>query len=363
MSKKKVLLGMSGGVDSSMTAWFLLQQGFEVIGVTFNIVSPLSSISSKDFIIEAKSLADKLHFHHYVFDAYEDFQNSVVKYFTDEYLAGRTPSPCIHCNNTIKWKFLYEEAKRLGCDYISTGHYVRLTNKNNIYHIQKGIDPLKDQSYFLWNLPQHILQKCIFPLGSKNKKEVKQKALELGYKNISHKKESMGVCFLQGQNYRDFLLSTDNKSHKNMSEGVVKNRLGETIGTHDGIALYTIGQKRGLQLNKNQGEYVATLDAQNNIITTSPKKELHSSSLKINDYSFANPNYLDFPKEVDIRIRGYDCVPPTPGTIEIINQQLVVHFNTPVWAITPGQSVVFYEDSDIVVGGGIVDEVIYDKKE
>ncbi len=362
MRKKKVLLGMSGGVDSSMTAWYLLQQGFEVIGVTFNIVSPLSSDTSKDFIVEAKTLAEKLHFHHYVFDAYEEFQRSVVKYFTDEYLAGRTPSPCIHCNNTIKWKFLYEEAERLGCDYISTGHYVRLIKRNEDYHIQKGIDPLKDQSYFLWNLPQYILKKCIFPLGSKMKKDVKQKALELGFRNISHKKESMGVCFLQGQNYRDFLLATNMKSHKNMTKGIVKNSSGETIGTHEGVALYTIGQKRGLQLSKNQGEYVATLDGKNNIITTAMKEELHSSSLKINDYSFANPNYLNSPKEVDIRIRGYDCVPPTPGTIKLLDQQLVVHFSNPVWAITPGQSIVFYEYSDIVVGGGIVDEVIYDRK-
>ncbi len=351
---------MSGGIDSSMSAYLLQQQEYEVVGITFNTHSPMSSEESVSFISEAKKLADKLQIKHYTIDVYDDFKRSVIDYFVDEYMEGRTPNPCIRCNETIKWKLLYEESERLQCDYISTGHYVSLVKNDNYYHIKKGLDPKKDQSYFLWNLPQYILKRCIFPLGTLLKSEVREKAQELGYNQLADKKESMGVCFLQGQNYRDFLLSLKADKLKSLANGTVKNSNGETVGSHDGIPLYTIGQKRGLNLNRNEGEYVAELHPEKNLIITAPKTKLHSSTLIINDYIFNNPSFLDTKRNVDIRIRGLDAVPPTPGTIEIVNNKLIVHFSVPVWAITPGQSIVFYKDTNIVIGGGIADDVKYD---
>ncbi len=355
MAKTKVLLGMSGGVDSSMSTWYLQQMNYEVIGITFNTISPISSDNSHQYIKEAKELADKLNIKHHVIDVYDDFKSSVIDYFVDEYLNGRTPNPCIRCNETIKWKLLYEESIKLQCDKIATGHYVRLFQKDNISYIQKGIDPIKDQSYFLWNLPQHILNKCVFPLGNFHKYDVKEKARSLGFNHMAGKKESMGVCFLQGENYRTFIGRLRPEINKQLANGIIKNLNGDVIGEHEGFPLYTIGQKRGLTLNKNHGECVAEIDPENNILITAPKETLYSDSLKIKNYILCNPLPENESMKVDIRIRGLDAVPPTPGVINIKDEALIVLFDTPVWALTPGQSIVLYVN-DIVIGGGIVDE-------
>lgn len=356
MSKGRVLLGMSGGIDSSMAAWYLLQQGYEVVGITFNTVSPLSSSASLHFIQEAKDLAQKLNFEHHVMDVYDDFKRDVIDYFVSEYLKGRTPNPCIRCNETIKWKLLFEESERLNCNKIATGHYVRLIKQDGFYHIKKGSDSIKDQSYFLWNLPQGILQKCLFPLGSFSKKKVKDQAKELGFKTIADKKESMGVCFLQGGDYRDFIYELKPELKDKLANGEVYSHQGEKIGTHNGFPLYTIGQKRGLNLEKNHGECVAAIDATNNRLFTAPKNTLFARDLIINHFLTCNPSFLEHSQKVDIRIRGLDYIPPTPGTIQIINKQLLINFDEPVWALTPGQSIVFYQQ-EVIVGGGIVDEI------
>ncbi len=361
MNNEKVLLGMSGGVDSSMSAWYLLQQGYKVIGVTFNTVSPISSNKSLQFITEAKDMALKLGIEHHIIDVYDKFKTEVVDYFVNEYLTGRTPNPCIRCNETIKWKLLFELSQELGCSKIATGHYVTVVNSNGYYHIKKGIDPNKDQSYFLWNLSQDILEKCIFPLGELLKKQVKEKALELGYDKVSYKKESMGVCFLNGKDYRDFINELKPHLKKDLAQGNIFNENGEKIGTHDGFPYYTIGQKRGLNLTKNHGECVAQIDAKNNRLITARKDELYSSHLVIKNFLIFNPNYLNQSRKVKIRIRGLDAVPPTDGELFIVNNKLHVNFSEPVWALTPGQSIVFYE-MDMVVGGGIVDQIQLDIK-
>ncbi len=355
MAKIRVLLGMSGGVDSSMSAWYLQQMDYEVVGITLNTLSPISSTKAHDYIYEAKELAQKLNIEHHVIDVYDDFKTSVIDYFVDEYLNGRTPNPCIRCNETIKWKLLNEYAEQLNCDKIATGHYVRLHHQNNIYYIQKGVDPTKDQSYFLWNLPQKILKKCIFPLGSFIKMDIKEKARDLGFNHMAGKKESMGVCFLQGEDYRSFIHKYQPEIKEKLANGIVKNANNEVIGTHDGFPLYTIGQKRGLNLNKNQGEYVAYINAKENTLITAPKNTLFSDSLYLSNYLLCDQNKINDTIDVDIRIRGLDAVPPTPGKITIKDSSLQVLFNTPVWALTPGQSIVFYQNN-IVIGGGIVDE-------
>ncbi len=355
MQKERVLLGMSGGVDSSMCAWYLLQMNYEVVGITFNTLSPLSSEDSKSFIHEAKELANNLNFEHHTIDVYEDFKHNIIDYFVDEYAAGRTPNPCIRCNVTIKWKLLLEYAEKLKCDKISTGHYVNVEKRDNFYYIRKGLDSSKDQSYFLWNLNQETLKRCLFPLGNYVKKEVKEKAHSLGFKSISTKKESMGVCFLHGTDYREFIREYNPHSPGN-KPGIIKNSDGETIGNHEGVAHYTIGQKRGLHLAKNHGEYVAQIEAESNTLITSPKNHLFSDKLIIEDFMMVDPTFLDEVQNVDIRIRGLDALPPTPGTILLIDEKLHIAFSKPVWALTPGQSIVFYRE-DLVVGGGFANQV------
>ncbi len=354
MKSQRVLLGMSGGVDSSMSAWYLQQLGYEVVGITFNTLSPMSSTESRQFINDAKSLADKLNFEHHVVDVYKEFKREVINYFIDEYMSGRTPNPCVRCNETIKWKLLYEESERLKCDRIATGHYVDIHQKNGFYYIQKGKDPKKDQSYFLWNLSQSILSKCIFPLGKLQKSEVKSTAANLGFNAMASKKESMGVCFLQGEDYRDFIYRLNPELKKELNKGEIHNSKGELIGTHEGYPLYTIGQKRGLNLMKNHGECVAEINSENNILVTSPKDKLFTTKLIISKYLSNDPDFYNQAQHVDIRIRGLDAVPPTPGQVQLKENNLHILFNEPVWAITPGQSIVFYQ-KDKVVGGGIVD--------
>ncbi|GAF02240.1 tRNA 2-thiouridine(34) synthase MnmA [Saccharicrinis fermentans] len=356
MKKEKVLLGMSGGIDSSMSAWYLQNMGYEVIGITFNTISNSLTDHTPQFIAEAQTLAAQLNIEHHVLDVYNQFKKEVIDYFVDEYLKGRTPNPCIRCNETIKWKLLLEESQRLQCTKISTGHYVNITEKEGFYHIQKGKDPSKDQSYFLWNLPQSILSRCIFPLGSFLKSEVKDKAAKLGFQSIVKKRESMGVCFLQGQDYRSYINDMRPELKNKLKNGEVWNSTGNKIGTHDGFPYYTIGQKRGINLQADHGEYVAKIDAANNRLITAPKNTLFTKHLMIHTYLTSNPSFLQGPQQVDLRIRGLDAVPPTPGTIELIDKELHIHFSNPVWALTPGQSIVFYQDN-IVVGGGIVDNM------
>lgn len=233
---------------------------------------------------------------------------------------------------------------------------MNITEKEGFYHIQKGKDPSKDQSYFLWNLPQSILSRCIFPLGSFLKSEVKDKAAKLGFQSIVKKRESMGVCFLQGQDYRSYINDMRPELKNKLKNGEVWNSTGNKIGTHDGFPYYTIGQKRGINLQADHGEYVAKIDAANNRLITAPKNTLFTKHLMIHTYLTSNPSFLQGPQQVDLRIRGLDAVPPTPGTIELIDKELHIHFSNPVWALTPGQSIVFYQDN-IVVGGGIVDNM------
>ncbi|WP_282038051.1 tRNA 2-thiouridine(34) synthase MnmA [Saccharicrinis aurantiacus] len=353
--RKRVLLGMSGGVDSSMCAWYLQQMNFEVVGITFNTLSPLSSEKSTQFIQDAKDLAAKLKIEHHTIDVYDDFKREIIDYFVDEYAQGRTPNPCVRCNVTIKWKLLLEYATTYNCDKIATGHYVDIAVRNEFYHIKKGQDPSKDQSYFLWNLSQEILSRCVFPLAKYNKKEVKLKAAELGFARVSTKKESMGVCFLQGEDYRDYIKTNKPESTGNIP-GCIVNESGEKIGTHEGVAHYTIGQKRGLNLEQNHGEYVAKINANENTLITSPKNKLMSDSIIIDDFMSCDPNYFNRVQKADARIRGLDAVAPTPCTINKVENKLHIKFSEPVWALTPGQSVVFYKN-DIVMGGGFVNEV------
>ncbi len=343
---------MSGGIDSTVAIHQLQQSGFEVIGATLNI--SLDGNKSITNVSKAAELASFFNIEHHVIELGSSFQNKVIDYFTQEYLKGRTPSPCVVCNAEIKMQYLYEYANKYNCNKIATGHYVNVIQDNGIFYITKGIDKQKEQSYFLWNLSQEILAKCVFPLGKLYKKDILKKAKNIGLNDLVNNNESMSICFLQSKDYRDFLDEQIPELKHQLQNGDILNSKGEIIGKHSGYPYYTIGQKRGLNLNSGTtNQYVAKIDSQNNRLITSSKQEIISKEVECDKFYFNNPSFISSSKRVFIRIRGFDYQEPTAGTICKKNNKLQVVFDTPVWAITPGQPMVFYVDNR-VVGGAYV---------
>lgn len=351
-TNRRVLLGMSGGIDSTIAIHYLQNAGFEVVGLTLDIRlnnnTPISNVQ------KAKHLATKLNIEHHVVNVSEIFKKEVIDYFTGEYLQARTPSPCLICNNKIKFQFLYDYSLKLNCDKIATGHYVNIDTIDGIYYISKGIDKQKDQSYFLWNIGQEILKKCVFPLGNMHKKDILKQAKSMNLHYDIDARESMSVCFLRGNDYRDFLDEQFPDLRQTLKDGKILNEKGEIMGSHTGYPYYTVGQKRGLNLKEGiTGQYVAQIDSASNTLITKPKHEITSSCIICTDYYFNDINYLNTPQKVNIRIRGFDYKEPTPGLIKIHENKLQINFETPVWAATPGQAIVFYVGNR-VVGGAIV---------
>jgi len=345
---KRVILGMSGGMDSSMSAILLQRQGYKVIGATLQTHTKADDKN----IMDAQNLAKSLQIEHHLIDCRDEFKKEVITYFADEYINGRTPNPCVYCNRTIKWKYLLDLALQLDCDQIATGHYVRVLQENNQYYIKKGMDPAKDQSYFLWNLSQEVLSKAIFPLGQLKKTEVRQLTSELGYQNIADKKESMGVCFLAGTDYRDYLTRFLTEDHPSLQAGPVIDSNNNQLGHHDGFPFYTIGQRRGIE-GVAKGQCVVGIDPARKALIAGDRNELYTKQLYLKEYSLTPNTSLWENREVFIRVRGLDSVPGYYGKIKTNNDSLEVYFNEDVWAITPGQSIVFYQD-DKLIGGGIV---------
>jgi tRNA-specific 2-thiouridylase len=342
---------MSGGTDSSVCAMLLQEQGFTVKGVTF-ITHRTDNQDTPTYVAEARQLAQQLHIEHQTLDISARFKTEIIDYFTAEYAAGRTPNPCIKCNETIKWAILYDLAKDLNCDRIATGHYANIATINNIHYITKGIDPSKDQSYFLWRLPQHILAKAMMPLGQFTKQQVKAMALERGFRAVSTKKESMGICFLAGSDVTSFLKK--NLPPELQQAGVIIDRQGNTIGHHDGAPFYTIGQKRGLTLNEEaKGSCVHQIMPQQQTIVADTPEDLYCNHLTTNNLYFNRLSDIIEGKTYQLRIRGLDTVPSHPAKLQIKDNQLIINFKNPVWAITPGQSIVVY-DENRVLGGAII---------
>ncbi|MCG8580918.1 MAG: tRNA 2-thiouridine(34) synthase MnmA [Bacteroidales bacterium] len=348
MDKKRVLLGMSGGMDSSMSAVLLQQQGYEVVGCTLQTHTDDSDAS----IIAAKKLAEERNIGHHLIDCRSEFQETVISYFADEYLKGRTPNPCIKCNETIKWKLLLEKATQLGCEFIATGHYVQKVFVDGSYYIQKGADPNKDQSYFLWNLSQEVISKALFPLGALHKKEVRELAYSLGYGEIADKKESMGVCFLSGTDYRNYLADLLPENHPALSAGEVIDENNNILGHHDGFPFYTIGQRRGIE-GVAKGKCVIAINPEKKQLIAGERASLNTKSLTLNNFSICKNESLWKNKKLFIRIRGLDSVPGYWATISVTDDSLHINFDEEVWAITPGQSIVIYTN-DMIIAGGIV---------
>lgn len=360
MSKHgKVLVAMSGGIDSTVAAVMLHDQGYEVVGITMKTWDYATSGGSKketgccslDSINDARAVAVDKGFSHYIIDIREEFGDYVIDNFVEEYLAGRTPNPCVLCNTHIKWSALLKRADQMECDFIATGHYAEVRNENDRFVISKGLDPKKDQSYVLWGLTQSVLARTKFPMGSFHKSEIKQLARDMGYHELAKKSESYEICFVPDNDYRGFLKRKVDGLEEDVDGGSFVNSKGEIIGTHHGYPFYTIGQRKGLGTAFGKPMFVTEIIAETNTVILGEEEELQRNGMMVGKLNLIKYEKLDDATEAVTKIRYQDS-----GMMsQLYNEgdRMRVEFNAKVKAVAPGQSAVFYEGSD-VLGGGII---------
>jgi tRNA-uridine 2-sulfurtransferase len=344
--KQRILLGMSGGTDSSVAAILLLEQGYEVVGITFRFWEEGENTHLQD----AVRLAGQLGIEHITYDALDVFRANVVQYFIDEYLAGRTPFPCVKCNNELKWKLILEEADRLGCDKVAMGHYVNIVHENNRYFVAEGKDPDKDQSFFLWGLTQAQLSRIVFPLGMFHKTEVRAMAAERGYKRVSEKKDSLGACFCSGD-YRPFLKKQLVEPDKFIYSGNFLDEEGKVLGQHEGFPLYTVGQRRGL-MHLNRKVFVKEIRPDTNEVILAPLKSMYKTEFLIRDVNVVDKSLFSAEFDTLCRIR-YRKQNTLSRVVFLENGTARVELSEPLESIAPGQTAVFYRDGKILGGGFI----------
>lgn len=356
---KRVLIGMSGGIDSTVAAILLLEQGYELVGATFrtfdtikdSCLSKEKGCCSVESILEAKHMASTLGFEHHILDFRDTFREHVIANFVSEYARGRTPNPCVLCNSHIKWGKLMQAAEQYGCDYIATGHYAQIAQHRGHVYLRNAVDTHKDQTYFLWMLTEENLRKTIFPLGGLTKAEVRQIARNHGFEQLSKKAESQEICFIPNNDYRTFLA----EQGVAIPQGEYVDCLGNVLGTHQGYCHYTIGQRKGLGIALGAPKFVTHIDAATNRVTLGNRDDLLTSHATISDVRIRDLDWLTESPTLQARIRYKS---PT------VNCQLsdnclsecetrIVNFSSPVWGVTPGQSLVLYKDG-LVVGGGII---------
>lgn len=357
-NQKLVLLAMSGGVDSSVALAKLLNDGFKVIGITLklwdheyddsNLIKE-SQCNTIDAVNGAKLVCNQFDVHHYTLNFKDLFKKYVVDDFIDEYSNGRTPNPCVKCNAFVKWDGLMQQADKLGAQYIATGHYAIIDNQTDTIKLKKGKDPTKDQSYMLWKVRREYLNRTLFPLGNMTKEEVRAYA-EKENLVTAKRPESMDLCFIDTNNYGKFLNNYIPNKFKNIKEGIILNESGDNIGSHKGFYNYTIGQRKGLGLSRTEPRYVQNINPKNNQIVVSKKENLYSTECTLIDYNWI----IDKPKmpmEADVKIRYYSK--SSKATISYQKKELKVNFKDPQFAITKGQSAVFYNKNQLL-GGGVI---------
>ncbi len=354
--EKRVLVGMSGGIDSSATCIMLQEQGYEVVGVTMRTWDVPSHFSTPgqtqpDEVLEAQALASRLGIEHHVADVRKEFRKVIVQYFIDEYMHGRTPNPCVMCNPLFKERILCEWADRTQCAWIATGHYCQLEDRNGYRYIITGDDPTKDQSYFLWKLPQKILRRMMFPLGGMTKAAVREYLAAKGFEAKARGGESMEICFID-KDYREFLREHCPDIDEKIGAGWFVDSKGLKLGQHKGFAYYTIGQRKGLEIALGKPAYVLKINPAKNTVMLGDADQLKATHMLVEDINVADMNELLTCSNLSVRIR-YRSQPIPCQAILLENQKLLVKFATEASAITPGQSAVFY-DGNRVLGGGFI---------
>lgn len=345
-TNKQVLLGMSGGTDSSVAALLLQDAGYQVTGITFRFYE---KDTHTEYLDDAKQLCQQLGIKHITHDVRHTFRTTIVDYFIHEYMRGRTPVPCILCNNYLKWPLLKQVADEHGIYHFATGHYVRKTFIDGHYHITTGADPDKDQSFFLWGLPQDILQRMLLPMGELTKNRVREIAAERGFLKAAHKKDSLGVCFCP-MDYRTFL-------QQELPEGTILpgkffDEAGNYIARHKGYPFYTIGQRRGLGIDLNRAIFVKEIDPDTNKVILSDLKSLEKTEMQLKDWNIVNPALLLNRDDVIVKIRYRKQANRCTVTLQPDNT-LHVQLHEPLTAIAPGQAAAFYR-GEVVLGGGII---------
>jgi tRNA-specific 2-thiouridylase len=355
-----VFVAMSGGVDSSVVAGLMKDEGYNVVGVTmcFNITHPNStkpSCCGIDGIQDAKRAAEILSIPHYVFNFAKDINDFIIEDFTNEYLSGRTPNPCVRCNQHLKFGSLYDKVKNLGGDYIATGHYgiIDFDQKARQFRLKKGVDPRKDQSYFLYSMKKETLSSVLFPLGGLTKQEVRELARKYGL-NTADKPESQDICFVPDEGYKKFL--EDRVGQEMMKPGPFVDETGKVVGQHKGIAYYTIGQRDKLGIALGYPVYVYKIEKSSNTVYVGNLANLYASGLYAGQLNLVSMNFTKETLEVTVRIR-YNQTEVKAYLTCLDDGHAKVEFALPQKSVTPGQSVVFY-DGDVVLGGAIIDEPI-----
>lgn len=359
---------MSGGIDSSVTALMLHEEGYEVIGITMKTWDYASSGGSRketgccslDSINDARLLAVNLGFPHFILDIRAEFGEHIINNFVEEYLAGRTPNPCVLCNTHIKWEALLKRADQLECEFIATGHYAQVREENGRYMISKGLDAKKDQSYVLWGLSQESLKRTIFPVGKYRKSEIRDMAMNAGYEELAKKSESYEICFIPENDYRAFLKHKVPGLEEKVDGGNFVLADGKVVGKHRGYPFYTIGQRKGLEIALGEPMFVTQIIPETNTVVLGTKDQLDRQEMWIRDYNLVK--YETLPQDFvgQTKIRYHD--PGTPATLSEENARpgdpvgrgkIKALFHRPVSGVAPGQSAVFYEGDDLIGGGFI----------
>jgi len=355
MSKKSVLVAMSGGVDSSVSAAILKEKGVKVTGIGLRLldekIKKIQNVAEgccgKEGFKDAKNVAGKLGIPFFILDASRKFKKTVVDYFINSYLSGYTPNPCIVCNEKIKFDILLDHAKSLGIDYIATGHYCLIRKRNKEFNLYKGRDIKKEQSYFLYTLNQGHLKKILFPVGNLLKSETRKLARKYRLP-VADKKESQDICFLENKGYDKFLESFIGKKIK---KGPIKDQKGMRIGTHNGFIRYTVGQRRGLGMSNPYPLYVSRILPEENTLVAGAKKDILRKKLNLEKLNWVNHPPLGETFRAFVKIRSNHT--PSAARIFLDKKKAIVKFDKAQFAITPGQAAVFYINNKLIGGGWI----------
>lgn len=360
---KKAIVAMSGGVDSSVTAYLLKEEGYEVIGLSFELwdmrdLKKPDVCCSVETIELAGSVSNSLGIEHQTVDVRESFHEQIIESFCASYIEGLTPNPCILCNKYIKFDFLMKKAEELGADVIATGHYARISSKQltadssqKRYFLEKGVDPVKDQSYVLYVMTQKELSKTVFPLGGLRKEETRKIAGDIGLATAL-RAESQEICFVGDGHYADFIRDFAPKA---LMPGPILDIKGKVVGEHKGIAFYTIGQRKGLGLQSLRPLYVSGINPEENTITIGDREDAMVKSFKVKELNWIAIEELGQPIRADVKVRS--TMNGVPSTVIPDGEGVNVEFDEPQWAPAPGQSAVLY-DGDIVIGGGVIQKKI-----